>query len=193
VVPLVNARFVPPAPPKTPKSAKTRQRLLEIAAELFVELGYHSVSMQDIADAAHLSKGAIYGHFRSKGQLLVEVIRWTLAEREHSAHFAASVGDPEAAASLMYEESGRAIRLLEVDAAAAARHDPDVEAGLTELYRERQKRIRAAVAGVPDPEMAAWLISTLAAGIAMKQATGLPLPGTARLRATILASLSQFM
>ena len=42
-------RFVPPEPPKTPKSADTRRRVLEIAAALFIERGYAAVSMRDIA------------------------------------------------------------------------------------------------------------------------------------------------
>jgi AcrR family transcriptional regulator len=182
-------RFVPPRPPRTLKAADTRGRLLEVAAELFIERGYNAVSMRDIAAAATLTKGAIYGHFRSKGQLLVEVIRWKLAARDHSPHFRELLTDFERAIVLMYDESGRQIRLLEVDAAAAARHDPDVEAGLADQYRERLERIRAGVSAVSDPEMMAWLIFVLSAGIAMNQATGLPLPDAERLRTTILASL----
>ena len=60
-------------PPLTPKAAATRKRLLELSAELFIDRGYDAVSLRDIADAAGVTKGAIYGHFRSKGQLLVEV------------------------------------------------------------------------------------------------------------------------
>jgi AcrR family transcriptional regulator len=32
-------RFVPPPAPKTPKAARTRQRLLELAGQLFIERG----------------------------------------------------------------------------------------------------------------------------------------------------------
>jgi AcrR family transcriptional regulator len=182
-------RFVAPPPPRTPKSGRTRRHLLEVSARAFVDGGYDAVSMRDIAAAAGLTKGAIYGHFRSKGQLLVEVIRWKLAAREHSERFAAVLGDPEHAVGLLYDDSGREILLLEVDAAAAARHDADVEAGLADLYEERQARIRAAVADARDPELAAWLVSALSAGIAMKQAAKLALPDPERLRAALAASL----
>jgi AcrR family transcriptional regulator len=185
----MTARFVPPAPPKTQKAAATRERVLEVASELFVDRGYGAVSMRDVASAADVTKGAIYGHFRSKGQLLVEVIRWKLAAREHARCFVEKLDDPVRRVSLMYDNAGRDVRLLEVDAAAAARHDPDVEAGLAELYGQRQARIRAALADTRDPEMTAWLISVLSAGIAMKHATALPLPGQQRIQATILASL----
>jgi AcrR family transcriptional regulator len=180
-------RFVPPAPTKTAKAAVTRQRLLEAAGDLFIERGYHGVSMQDIAAAAGLTKGAMYGHFRSKGQLLVEVIRWKLAEREHSAYFADALRDLDGAVDLLHDVRAQDIRVLQVDAAAAARHDPDVAAGMADLYAERDAAIRAAMSAHPDPEMAAWFLATISAGIGMKEAMGLPLPDPERFRAAIRA------
>jgi hypothetical protein len=88
------------------------------------------------------------------------------------------------------DDTGRGIRLLEVDAAAAARHDRDVAAGLTELDRERQEQIRAVASGTSDVEAAAWLISVIAGGIAMKQAAGQSQPDADRLRTTLLAAFS---
>src|SRR5215831_14430776 len=99
--------FEPPPPPRTPKAAKTRQRLIDIAAQLFIERGYNAVSMRDVASAAKLTKGAVYGHFRSKGQLLVEVIRWKLAARDHAPGFSEATADPARAVVLMYDDSGR--------------------------------------------------------------------------------------
>ena len=61
--------------------------LLALAAELFIDRGYEAVSMQDIADRAELTKGALYGHFRSKGQLLVEVLRWRQADVDERSDF----------------------------------------------------------------------------------------------------------
>jgi AcrR family transcriptional regulator len=182
-------RFVPPPPPRTPKSARTRQRLLDVAADLFIERGYSAVSMRDVALAADLTKGAVYGHFRSKGQLLVEVIRWKVSENDHAPGFSAATEDPEHNVELMWDQQGRTIRLLEVDAAAAARHDPDVAAGLTEFYRDRHDRIRAAAFDLPDPDTAAWLVAAITAGIGMKEAAGLPLPAPDRLRAAVRAAL----
>ena len=164
-------------------------RLLEAAARLFIERGYDAVSMRDIASAAKLTKGAVYGHFRSKGQLFVEVIRWKIAERDHAPGFSEATADFEPGIGLMYAEDRRDIRLLEVDAAAAARHDPDVAAGLASLYGERDARIRDAMADVRDPDTAAWLVGVLSAGIGTKESTGLPLPDADRLHATLVAVL----
>jgi AcrR family transcriptional regulator len=174
--------FVPPEPPRTPKSAGTRRRLLAVAGELFIERGYSAVSVRDIAARADLTNGAVYGHFRSKGQLLVEVIRAKLAERDFASRSADGSVEPLHGVELLYDERGREIRLLEVDAAAAARTDPDVAAGLASLYEERHARIRDAMAALRDPEAAAWLVSVLTGGIGMKEAAGLPRPDNERLR-----------
>jgi AcrR family transcriptional regulator len=180
------AVFVPPEPPRTPKSAGTRRRLLAVAGELFIERGYSGVSIRDIAARAELTNGAVYGHFRSKGQLLVEVIRTKLAERDFPPQSGDAPADALHGVELLYDESRREIRLLEVDAAAAARNDPDVAAGLALLYDERHVRIRDAMAGVRDADSAAWLVSVLTGGIGMKEAAGLARPDDEHLRALFL-------
>ena len=45
---------------------RTRQRLLAEAQRLFRERGYAATSLEQIAEAAEVTKGAIYGHFASK-------------------------------------------------------------------------------------------------------------------------------
>lgn len=53
---------------------RTRQRLLEQAQRLFRERGYAATSLEQIAEAAELTKGAIYGHFASKEDLMISAI-----------------------------------------------------------------------------------------------------------------------
>ena len=53
---------------------RTRQRLLAEAQRLFRERGYAATSLEQIAEAAEVTKGAIYGHFASKEDLLLTVI-----------------------------------------------------------------------------------------------------------------------
>jgi AcrR family transcriptional regulator len=183
--------FVPPDPPKTPKSEGTRRRLLDLAAQLFVEQGYEAVSLRDIASAAMLTKGAVYGHFRSKGQLLVEVIRWKLADSDQATDYTEVSTSLERGAELIHDARNRDTRLLEVDAAAAARHDPEVAAGLANLYLERHARICDAMSEseAADPDAAAWVVTALTAGIGMKESSGLPIPDADRLTAAISDAL----
>jgi AcrR family transcriptional regulator len=54
--------------------ARTRERLLVEAERLFRERGYAATSLEQIAEAADVTKGAIYGHFSSKEDLLLSAI-----------------------------------------------------------------------------------------------------------------------
>ena len=56
------------------KAVATRAALVELAAQMFSTQGYLQTSIRDIARAADLTTGAIYGHFRNKAELLAEAI-----------------------------------------------------------------------------------------------------------------------
>jgi AcrR family transcriptional regulator len=49
--------------------------ILEHAIDVFGTRGYHNVSMDDIAEAASVSKALVYQHFESKDELYLEVLR----------------------------------------------------------------------------------------------------------------------
>jgi AcrR family transcriptional regulator len=56
---------------------QTRLRLLGAARRLLVERGFHSVGLEDIAEAAGVSRQAVYkSHFASKAELLLELVRF---------------------------------------------------------------------------------------------------------------------
>lgn len=55
------------------RSEATIARLLEAARELFVHNGYEATSLDDIAAAAEVTKGALYHHFSSKQALFSDV------------------------------------------------------------------------------------------------------------------------
>ncbi len=48
-----------------------RELLLDVACRLFMEDGYDGVSMQQIASAAHMTKGSPYYHFKGKEDLFI--------------------------------------------------------------------------------------------------------------------------
>ncbi|MGW4024068.1 ScbR family autoregulator-binding transcription factor [Streptomyces sp. NPDC005009] len=56
------------------RSEKTRQRLVHAGAEMFDLKGYANATLADIADAAGVTKGALYFHFVSKEDL-AEAVR----------------------------------------------------------------------------------------------------------------------
>src|SRR5467141_1694249 len=49
------------------RKAETRTRLIEAGLPLFAERGFDSVTLDEVAEAAGFTKGAIYRHFPSKG------------------------------------------------------------------------------------------------------------------------------
>ena len=58
---------------RLPRSAR-RQQLLGAAQEVFVAQGYHAAAMDDIADAAGVSKPVLYQHFPSKLELYLALL-----------------------------------------------------------------------------------------------------------------------
>jgi AcrR family transcriptional regulator len=52
----------------------TRENILQAAAQIFQEKGYHAASMQDIAEAVDLKKGSLYHHVKSKQEILLALL-----------------------------------------------------------------------------------------------------------------------
>jgi AcrR family transcriptional regulator len=57
------------------RRAMTRAHLLDAAAEVFAERGFYGATLDQIADAAGFSKGAVYSNFASKDDLFLALIQ----------------------------------------------------------------------------------------------------------------------
>lgn len=55
-----------------------RAEIVQAAAQIFREKGYHATSMQDIADSVHLQKASLYHHVESKQEILLEILNHAL-------------------------------------------------------------------------------------------------------------------
>jgi AcrR family transcriptional regulator len=53
--------------------SSTRERILDIALELFVQQGYDKTSLRDIAERLGTTKAALYYHFERKQDILLEL------------------------------------------------------------------------------------------------------------------------
>ena len=53
---------------------QTRAALLDAAADVFAKRGYHGASLDEVAEAAGFSKGAVYSNFASKEDLFIALI-----------------------------------------------------------------------------------------------------------------------
>jgi AcrR family transcriptional regulator len=52
----------------------TREDILEAAAQVFRQKGFHGASMSDIAEAVSLQKASLYHHVTSKQEILLELL-----------------------------------------------------------------------------------------------------------------------
>ncbi|MGZ4438700.1 MAG: SACE_7040 family transcriptional regulator [Nocardioidaceae bacterium] len=86
----------------TPLTSR-REQILEIAADLFAERGFHGVSIADLGAACGFSGPAIYKHFRSKQAILSEMLVSISEEllREGRRRVQAADDDRAALASLV--------------------------------------------------------------------------------------------
>ena len=66
---------------KREKREDVRARLVAAAAGVFAERGYEGASLERVAEAGGLSKGAVYSNFASKDELLFELVAARIDER----------------------------------------------------------------------------------------------------------------
>jgi AcrR family transcriptional regulator len=85
------------APAKdTPKSQRTRARILDCAMRLFAEIGYAAATNARIAEEARLTRGAMLYHFPSRESLVEAVVDHVDAARSALLTTAASSAPPGA-------------------------------------------------------------------------------------------------
>ncbi|TWF93803.1 TetR/AcrR family transcriptional regulator [Saccharopolyspora dendranthemae] len=70
------------------------QRLLAVATRLFAEQGFEATSVQQIVDAAGVTKGAMYHYFGSKDDLLYEIYARVLRDQQARLDVAADSDSP---------------------------------------------------------------------------------------------------
>jgi AcrR family transcriptional regulator len=167
-----------------PTRAQTRQRLLQAAGEVFAQRGYDRASLDDVATAAGLTKGAVYSSFAGKDDLFYALMRERIDERlalvTEAVERQATVLDiardaGSGLAQLM--SSQRDWHLLFIEFWARAVRDPELH---DEFARERRSvrgliaqflEARAVEAGVKLPapaEQLAVAVLALSNGIAIE-------------------------
>src|SRR5436853_6191100 len=73
--------------------ARRADEIVDIAARLFYERGYQSVSTRSLAQAAGIQGGSLYHHFASKEEILYRIVQYGSGE-----FFSGLVPHPEARA-----------------------------------------------------------------------------------------------
>lgn len=92
------------------RQEQTRSRLLDAAAEVFARSGFHAATVDDVAEAAGHTKGAVYSNFTSKEALFIALLdRHLDAQFEQLDRLFATDTDHELH-DMLQHESERAMR-----------------------------------------------------------------------------------
>lgn len=170
-----------------PKDA-LRDQLLAATVRVFAREGYSGTKIQDIIREAGLSTGAVYGRFRNKDHLLREAVITRSAVVGHvglpSGGRVADLIERIARVTSRPLADDEAVRL---EAFVTARRQPEVAAAVADAQAEWrtavQPLVEAALAdgtvapGV-DPDAVLYFVRTMALGLLMQRAAGLPGPDT---------------
>lgn len=132
----------------------TRTALIEAAADLFAQKGFHATSLEEIAQAAGFTRGAIYKNFGSKEDILIAVVDWTI-ERQLAAYAdalenaEASSSDRVAAAAEVWArvfQRDRNLTLLELELRLHALRNEEFRPRLAEWERHQSDRVAKFIA-----------------------------------------------
>lgn len=123
--------------------AQTRERLLEAAARIFSQRGFDAASVDEIAEEAGFSKGAVYSNFASKEELFMTLLDQHLAAEFQSiaSRFTEQGQQDENARTQINQsfpahlEEQRTWNLLSIEFFLYALRHPKIQQQLAERYR----------------------------------------------------------
>ncbi len=133
---------------KYKKSEESRQQVLDAAIATIARKGFSQTSVQDVADTAKMSKGAVHYHFDSKDDLIQHVLTQcceALSSRVRTAW--ESPGTPmeriRRAVEEMWatrKEAGVEIRVIS-ELIAQGVHDEKLRKPLAQMFRSNREEI----------------------------------------------------
>jgi AcrR family transcriptional regulator len=155
---------------RSESQARTRKQLIDAATVVFARRGFRGASIEDVAEQAGYSKGAVYSNFRSKDALFLAVLETRLQERVEfyrslARHAEAWPGQDFAALLPRLDEPGEETWcLLQVEFWLYAMRHPPVRRRMAVLYRQFRAHLAPlvvpyTVAGVEPAEIVAAVMA----------------------------------
>lgn len=125
-------------------------RILAAAADCVIRSGVANTSMQDVADAASVSKGLIHYHFRDKAHLLATLVAWLTARITGRQRAASGHVRPENAVDMVWSWVEGELTRGDLRALVALSLDdtPDVRAATRDALAVRRTAATEMVAAV---------------------------------------------
>lgn len=185
------------------RRAQTTQRLLDAAADVFTRRGFHAATVDDIAEAAGYTKGAVYANFAGKEALFLALLDRHLDDQLAQVdRVVASAPDTDLRvwlrdASAAQMAAGGPFGLLTLEFWLYAARDAAARAALATRYRRIRERLAAVIAerdaargatGSRSPDAVATLVLGLDAGLFLQHLID-PEAITPELRATALTAV----
>jgi len=147
-----------------------RQQLFEVARERFAHQGFHATSMDEIAEAAGVTKPVLYQHFPSKRALYVDILE------ETGRQLLSTLADATSAAGTLRERvelgfrayfrfavSNRSAYLFLLD--TSLRSDPEFARIVEEILDAAAETI-ATLIEIPAPEAQRQMLANAIVGMA---------------------------
>ncbi len=133
----------------------TRQKLLDAAGRLFAEHGFAGTSVEDVAEAAGFSKGAVYYNFDSKDELFEALVEANIAllvsSLESALDEAGTIGEKlKAAQRVLAEREASGHGLFEFEVLMQAMRDRKLRERVAHGYA----RMRDAISALIDQQFA---------------------------------------
>lgn len=169
---------------RRPTREETRRAVLAAAEEVFAERGIEAASVDDVAAAAGLTKGAVYSSFRSKNDLVLVLMEEYITDRQREiTELFDTIADNREAlrdtgAQLMAAiHSGARWQRLLISYAVHGTRDPAVRAALRDKRRQLRSSLATMIERFADerdltlpfsPEEAAVIVLSLSNGFAVE-------------------------
>jgi AcrR family transcriptional regulator len=159
------------------ESVDTRDRILAAAAQVFSRKGYLAASVDEVARAAGMTKGAVYWHFRSKSDLFFALLDYKyeqnitpVPDELRAAAAAAMTSDPRDALTFFLQTVFTRIRAdedwprLYLEFIGQARDD-DMRARLAHFHEQSKEHVAGYIrimqaAGLAPANRDALLLAT---------------------------------
>jgi TetR/AcrR family transcriptional repressor of nem operon len=162
-------------------TAQSRERILSAASKMVRERGVEATSIADVMQAAGMTNGGFYRHFRSKEEMIAAAIRAAFDDiadrfdrrlREHGAAAAIDAYVDEYLSVLHVEHAGRGCPVAAVGADAGRCGDAFAEefiAGSEKLIERLSNRCAGAT---PERAAAIRRLATLVGAVVIARAVG---------------------
>ena len=126
---------------------RTRAQLLDAAGEVFARRGFHAATVDEVAEAAGYTKGAVYSNFANKDELFLALLDQHLAAQLQQVEALDAIESSEELAAAMPGRTEREFAaardfgVLTLEFSLYAMRHPAAQAELAKRYRQLRARL----------------------------------------------------